>query len=425
MTAPNDDRTNANPQPDSTSPNRSAFLESMREIASADGRSLREVLDAERARARRRPVTMTDDCLLPDEAEELLASPRLGIKEGGLRVVDRDRATPFELEAFDHVSDCRFCQSLLEVMQPTVEERDAFLKRVRDEAEQARKRGAPSNSDDPGSVSGGTWVTVRSAWPIALPVATAAYAFARPAFGEPSPLEYAFSASWPVVVVAGVLAAFATKLLLVLRPTASVLSTAPRSAATHRQNPGNGVLSISLVAFFVMLGAGALNAVHTDRAVLDAQEALAADAIDAWSAVGTSQHAVLDRLDCDASADKSPEVCRLRERIPLPGSVVRTRTKTAADLYWDVRGQRRQEVMMTQGQVVSSQSTGKAIKLASGDVLPASTPAALASLAVGSPVVAVRAAPDATRLVQALVTSRELAQHNLIQVSADVDIIRR
>ncbi len=422
MTAQKDDRT---PQPDSSSPKRSAFLDSMREIASADGRSLREVLNAERARARRRPVTMTDDCLLPDEAEELLASPRLGFKEGRLRVVDRDKAIPFELEAFDHVSDCRFCQSLLEVMQPTVEERDAFLKRVRDEAEQAGERGAPGNSDDPGSVSGGTWATVRSAWPIALPVATAAYAFARPAFGEASPLEYAFSASWPVVVVAGVLAAFATKLLLVLRPAASVPSTTPRSAATHRQNPRNAVLSISLVAFLVMLGVGALSAVHTDRAVFDAQEALATDAIDAWSGVGMSQQAVLDRLDCDASAAKSPEVCRLRERFPLPGSVVRTRTKTEADLYWDVRGQRRQELLMTQGRVVSSESTGKAIKLASGDVLRASTPAALASLAIGSPVVAVQAAPDATRLVEALVTSRELARHNLVQVSADVDFGRR
>jgi hypothetical protein len=397
----------------------------MREIASADGRNLREVLDAERARARRRPVTMTDDCLLPDEAEELLASPRLGFEEGRLRSVDRDKALPFEIEAVDHVSDCRFCQSLLEVMQPTVAERDAFLKRVRDEAEQARKRGAPGSSDDPGSVSGGTWATVRSAWPIALPVATAAYAFARPAFGEASPLEYAFSASWPVIVVAGVLAAFAAKLLLVSRPAALVTSTTSRSVATRRQNPGNAVLSISLVAFFAMLGAGALSAVHTDRAVFDAQEALATDAIDVWSAAGTSQQAVLDRLDCDASAAKSPEVCRLRERFPLPGSIVRTRTSTEADLYWDVRGQRRQELVMTRGRVVSSESTGKAIKLVSGEVLPASTSAALASLAIGSPVVAVKAAPDATRLVQALVTNRELERHNLVQVSADMGLSRR
>lgn len=153
---------------------------------------------------------------------------------------------------------------------------------------------------------------------------------------------------------------------------------------------------------------------------------MAADSIGKWSAptfpTSTSQE-LEGKLDCEKAAPGgiSPEVCRLRERIPLPGNVIRERTRTEADLYWAVGGERRREVVIFPGEVVASGPNGKTIKLASGNLRLPVVPAEVAQLAIGAPVFAVQAGPESARLVQALISSPELSKHNLVRVSVSRD----
>ena len=85
-----------------------SFLENR---AKETGKTIQEVLAEERARARRTD-TLTEDCLLPDEALELIRA--------GVRYVNQELAMvelpPLYKETGEHVKQCNLCKTFIGIM---------------------------------------------------------------------------------------------------------------------------------------------------------------------------------------------------------------------------------------------------------------------------------------------------------------------
>ena len=90
------------------------FLDWVKDEAVRTGMTAQQVLDLEKAKARNTSC-MTEDCLLPEEAEEIVFS---GAYCRDPLAID-DAVLPEHLhEAAAHVRSCNFCRTLLDVMTP-------------------------------------------------------------------------------------------------------------------------------------------------------------------------------------------------------------------------------------------------------------------------------------------------------------------
>lgn len=92
----------------------SIYFQNVEARAIKSGKTLREVIAEDKAAALDMS-RVTENCLLPNEAEDLL---RAGVKPVSPLVLDV-AALPMELrEAGEHVLECNFCKALLRVMEP-------------------------------------------------------------------------------------------------------------------------------------------------------------------------------------------------------------------------------------------------------------------------------------------------------------------
>ena len=92
----------------------SVFLGWVKDEAARTGMTVQQVLDREKAKARDTSC-MTEDCLLPDEAEEIVFS---GAYCRDPLAIDEAALPEYLHEAAAHVRSCNFCRTLLDVMTP-------------------------------------------------------------------------------------------------------------------------------------------------------------------------------------------------------------------------------------------------------------------------------------------------------------------
>ncbi len=124
------------------------FLASAREMAAKRGVSLEDVLAADR-KAAEVPAFPTSECLLPEDAEDILLAQKVG-----------DGAPSIAQEKTAHLAECLFCQTMVSSLEPSLDRQEEFIKVVRHET----RYGAMDSFGKRVSALG------RLTWPIALPV---------------------------------------------------------------------------------------------------------------------------------------------------------------------------------------------------------------------------------------------------------------
>lgn len=384
---------------------RSIFLQSIENRALQHGQTLEAALAAERERAVQRPAELSEDCLLPDEGEQLLLSPNVTTVDGVVRIAPGKTPSDFEAAAIYHVRECSFCASLLSLMQPRIEEREQFLKKVREEA---RRRGGQSTIPiDAHSRDVKGWARIRASIPILAPLLIAVYAIYKSPSVAAFPLEETFLASWPIVVIAGAIAAALA--WLPFGGTKSTLFQLPSSAA--RRFP-RAIIAMSFSATIAMLLFGGANAYHTDQKVLDSQRLMVADTAVNWIRNEQFEMPIPEksmRVRCDTNrAGERSLVCEAIEPIvPVPGIVVASMGQDSADVYWSLRGERHRELLMERARVVLAPNGRKALESAAGDILPSKSEQ-IADYEVGTAVIGVKG-PGAQRVLDALHANQDAA----------------
>jgi hypothetical protein len=375
--------------------NGSLFHAAIEKLAASRGQSVGDALAFERNAALGQGL-LTDECLLPDEADSLLTSANIEFSDGRPEVVRGHVPSEFESSALEHVRTCEFCQSLLRTAHPHARDREKFLHRLREEA---KSRGAAARPDAGQArpmqpVFAG--VTSRTAyWPAAMPVVlmVGAAAFAmtpRSAFTE------TYFQGWPTVLGAGVAGAGIVALWVRSR---RVFGSSHQLRVAERIGSTAPVLATSfgaLVAIIVVAGAATY---RTDKAVRSVQADAVQSAVEALSTSRRSIESSVQFADFKPCASLAFSVgqryCSTVDG--APGDVVLEVSEQKADVYWEVRGQRVRAIELALAKIRKEADGTKSVSLASGGETPVSATSA-GEYVDGEKVVAIRQSAAVARL---------------------------
>lgn len=96
----------------------SSFFKFISKRAQERGQTINECLQDERRRALEAPASFTEDCLLPNEAEDLL--PFVERSADNTLIFNKSSKMSAELiEASEHAVSCQFCTTLISIQLPS------------------------------------------------------------------------------------------------------------------------------------------------------------------------------------------------------------------------------------------------------------------------------------------------------------------
>jgi hypothetical protein len=404
-------------QPD---PSGSIFQVTIQGLAKRRGTSVQDALASERDAALA-PGGMGDDCLLPDEVDDLLTSPNLQYSDGRLTSRPGRSLTAAESEAMDHVATCRFCLSLIRIAQPQVSEREEFLAHVRAEAKTAH--GSNVGSCVPAPIMGlaPAGMPRRAYWPLVLPLAlllgaTAAAQYKATVFSE------AYFHAWPWVLLAGLFGAvvggFGSQ-------APEKLGLRRRHHISRRFGSTAPVIGISLGALVAMSVLGGTDTYRTDKAVQSAQTEAIQSAVAVLSRTRASANPVVLTAEFKpcAAPPRSTATSTLERYCSAvdgaPGDVVVELSPQKADVYWEVRGRKVRQIELALAKIKKQPDGSVRVALHTGSETAVS-PKSEGEYKDGESVIAIPRSPAIHSLAQSLPSLDEKAgQFALIRASLD------
>ena len=334
---------------------RSAFFDRMEALAAQRGQSVETVVRRESDRALDQQVGLTDECLLPDEVERLLASEAVVLRGGRFWREQGSALTPAAEAALSHADNCTFCGSMLHLLEPRLEARAHFLREVQAAAaSRAGDRGVavPVLQQGPSPGLAGVAAMV-AAFLIALLAVTWPMALQGQPWSQAgaSLSLYAVAAGLGGTVVGGVSWSASSR----IRNQMGLWSS--RMVASRPAAVWSGAVGLAMMAFtgFVLPPVASKVVEHQQSdAVVQALHRLAGERA--------------DDLRCEGGADRG--TCALAGRLPVPGQVRVEIGEDRADVYWDLRGQRLLPVGLERALIRQAQDGSKHVRFASGATVP-------------------------------------------------------